>query len=210
MACLINWYKSELNPIQQLIFVGVHFDLLECTVWPTTEKLTHLWPKSLPSSTANPFQHKHGRVYWDSWTSSCRTVHKKIPTTFQSQYGRRPEKQSSSGWTMRISSKSVQSTNPLTSTGSVQMSPWRDGVLIWTNAKFMDGPSRNSPFTSTSWKWEPSGMLSYSSTLLQTLVSSDNGRPRVCSSPGGVVVATGPYYHTMSKLCRVVTYTVYP
>ena len=32
MGCLINWDKSELNPTQQLDFVGVHFDLLDSTV----------------------------------------------------------------------------------------------------------------------------------------------------------------------------------
>ena len=114
---------------------------------------------------------KRGRAYWDSLTSwrhmfhgekstsvpfsktSCHTVHKKIPMTFQSQYGRTPEKQSSGGWMRKISSKDVQSTNSLTSKESVQMPPWRDWVAERTNAKFMShGPSRNGPFTSASWK----------------------------------------------------------
>ena len=115
MGCVINWNKSELNPTQQLDFVGVHFDLLEGTVQPATEKMDRLMTKVSPS-LRNQSIPPHPVV----------------------------DEQ-------RISSRGVQSTNPLTSTGSVQMLPWRDGVPIWTNAKFMGhGPSRNSPSTSTS------------------------------------------------------------
>ena len=48
MGCLINWDKSELDPTQQLDFVGVHFNLLEGTVQPATEKMDRLLTKVFP------------------------------------------------------------------------------------------------------------------------------------------------------------------
>ena len=48
MGCLINWDKLELTPTQQLNFVGIHFDLLEDTVQPATEKMYRLLTKVSP------------------------------------------------------------------------------------------------------------------------------------------------------------------
>ena len=87
---------------------------------------------------------------------------KKISMTFQSWCGKRLEKQSSCGWTRKISSMGVQSTNPLTSTEFVQMVP--AGTFFSHQ--------------------HPSSMLSYNSTFPPQLCDSCQFRQFHCGCLG--------------------------
>ena len=142
MGCLINLDKSELTPTQQFDFVGVHFGFQRGLLSPATEKMNRLMSKVSPflsnqfvpaqawESLLGLLNELENYVPWGKiylrlilQNFSCY-IDLKLPVNFQifqHQCGRNPEKQFTGGMVRGISN--VQSTNPHTSTESVQMPP---------------------------------------------------------------------------------------